>query len=344
MIVSEGLNLPKPRDVKMREARVLPSSPQETDWGCYQANTLPQPKEPFDMENLPDHAFDQLSRRSLLASAAVTTAILATGSEKMNASQTPKESVPGDFRVANKRIRQSVMGWCFNPMPVPELIDHCVKIGIEAIEGVDSKFYPLALEKGLKIALVGSHGFAKGPTDKANHPECVAKLIKGIDIAVESKAPSVITFTGMRVAEMSDATAEKNCLDCWKDVIRHAEKNKITIVLEHLNSRDSSHPMKGHPGYFGDDVERCFELVKRMDSPYFKLLFDIYHVQIMNGCGFRKLPMTMQIESLEELDQARALAQAETQKVIDDNEEPSIPQPFAYRRKHFLCCIRDAYL
>ena len=241
------------------------------------------------MKKLPSDDIYSVSRRSLLASAAVSGIALASASASTSAIQATKDSVPADFKVQNKLIRQSVMGWCFNPMPIPELIDHCMKIGIEAIEGVDSKFYPLALEKGLKIALVGSHGFAKGPVDTANHPECMDKLTKSIDIAVESKAPSVITFTGMRVSNMSDATAEKNCLDCWKQVIAHAEKNKITLVLEHLNSRDSSHPMKGHPGYFGDDVERCFELVRRMDSPYFKLLFDIYHVQIMNGDVIRRI-------------------------------------------------------
>lgn len=224
-----------------------------------------------------------------MASATVTSAALVTLGANANACQTPKDAVPADFKVKNRRIRQSVMGWCFNPMPVPELIDHCAKIGIEAIEGIDSKFYPLAIEKGLKIALVGSHGFAKGPADTANHPECIAKLTKGIDIAVEAGAPSVITFTGMRVPNLPDATAEKNCIDCWKRVIAHAEKNKITLVLEHLNSRDNSHPMKGHPGYFGDDVELCFELVRHMDSPYFKLLFDIYHVQIMNGDVIRRI-------------------------------------------------------
>ena len=241
------------------------------------------------MKKLPSDDIYSVSRRSLLASAAVSGIALASASASTSAIQATKDSVPADFKVQNKLIRQSVMGWCFNPMPIPELIDHCMKIGIEAIEGVDSKFYPLALKKGLKIALVGSHGFAKGPVDTANHPECMDKLTKSIDIAVESKAPSVITFTGMRVSNMPDDTAEKNCLDCWKQVIAHAEKNKITLVLEHLNSRDSSHPMKGHPGYFGDDVERCFELVRRMDSPYFKLLFDIYHVQIMNGDVIRRI-------------------------------------------------------
>ena len=115
------------------------------------------------------------------------------------------------------------MGWCFNPMPVPELIQHCVDVGVEAIEGVDPKFYPDARAKGLKIALVSSHGFAKGPVDPANHQECIQKLKKSIDIAAEFESPSVITFTGMRVEGMHDKTAEQNCIDCWKQVIEYAE-------------------------------------------------------------------------------------------------------------------------
>jgi len=197
--------------------------------------------------------------------------------------------VPADFKITNKRIRQSVMGWCFNPMPVPELIRHCADIGLEAIEGIGTEFYPAAKQAGLKISLVSSHGFAKGPVDTAHHEMCVAKLKSSIDTAVEFGAPSVITFTGMSVKGMADATAEQNCLDCWKQVIDYAEDKQITLVLEHLNSRDDTHPMKGHPGYFGDDVERCIDLVKRMDSPRFKLLFDVYHVQIMNGDVIRRI-------------------------------------------------------
>lgn len=239
-------------------------------------------------------AFDahssSFSRRKLLVGAS---ALASLSLEKQSAEatllQAPQGSVSSDYRISNRRIRQSVMGWCFKPMPVSELIDHCVEIEIEGIEGIDHQFYPEARAKGLKISLVSSHGFGKGPTDTDNHAECIEKLTTSIDRAVEFQCPSVITFTGMRVPEMLDETAEKNCLDCWKKVIGHAEKNKITLVIEHLNSRDSSHPMKGHPGYFGDDVDRCFDLVKRMDSPYFKLLFDIYHVQIMNGDVIRRI-------------------------------------------------------
>ncbi len=234
---------------------------------------------------------DHLSRRQLLTAAAAATTIAASQivSATQPTAQVSRESVPSDFVVTNKRIRQSVMGWCFKPMPVPELIKHCSAIGLEAIEGIDPKFYPEAKKQGLKISLVSSHGFAKGPVDASNHEMCVSKLKSSIDKAVEFGAPSVITFTGMSVKGMADATAEKNCIDCWKQVIDYAAENKIVLVLEHLNSRDDSHPMKGHPGYFGDDVERCIDLVKRMDSPWFKLLFDIYHVQIMNGDVIRRI-------------------------------------------------------
>ena len=231
------------------------------------------------------------SRRQLLSAGAIAASAAASSSAIASHSiiQATRDSVPADFKIANKRIRQSVMGWCFKPMPVPKLIKHCADIGLEAIEGIDPKFYPEAQKQGLKISLVSSHGFKTGPVDAANHEMCVSKLKSSIDTAVEFGAPSVITFTGMSVKGMSDATAEQNCLDCWEQVIDYAAENKIVLVLEHLNSRDDSHPMKGHPGYFGDDVERCIDLVKRMDSPWFKLLFDVYHVQVMNGDVIRRI-------------------------------------------------------
>lgn len=229
----------------------------------------------------------QFSRRQLLAGATAAT-VAATHISGASA-QTARGAVPQDFRITNRRIHQSVMGWCFQPMPVPELIRHCADIGLEAIEGISPKFYPEAVQAGLQISLVGSHGFAEGPVNREHHAMCISKLKDAIDTAVKFKAPSVITFTGMAVPGMSEKTAEQNCLDCWKQVIDYAEKKNITLVLEHLNSRDDSHPMKGHPGYFGDDVDRCVDLVKRMDSTRFKLLFDVYHVQIMNGDVIRRI-------------------------------------------------------
>lgn len=187
------------------------------------------------------------------------------------------------------RIRQSVMGWCFKPMPAVELAKLGKQLGLVAIEGIAVDAYPAVKDIGLDISLVGSHGFASGPVDTGNHAEVESKLRKAIDTAVEFGSPSVITFTGMRVPGMPDETAKKNCVECWKRVIEYAEQKEITLCLEHLNSRDDSHPMKGHPGYFGDDVDLCVELIKQVDSPRFKLLFDIYHVQVMHGDVIRRL-------------------------------------------------------
>ena len=187
------------------------------------------------------------------------------------------------------RVRQSIMGWCFKPMDMLELAKHCKRIGLEAMEGIPSSIYDQVTGMGLKISLVGSHGFANGPVDPENHAEVEKKLREGIDLAVKYGAPNVITFTGMTKKGISDATARTNCLDCWKRVIGYAEEKGIGLVLEHLNSKahykpdGTVHPMKGHPGYWGDDLHLCAELVNEMGSDKFKLLFDIYHVQIMNG-------------------------------------------------------------
>lgn len=195
------------------------------------------------------------------------------------------------FQVRRGRIKQSIMGWTFDPMPTPELARHCKEIGLVAMEGINEKFYPLVRELGLAISLVGSHGFSQGPFNPANHAMVERRLREGIDRAVQVDCRNVITFTGMREPGISDEAGARNCVDCWKRVIGYAEEKKVHLCLEHLNSRDSSHPMKGHPGYFGDDVDFCVELIRRVGSPNMKLLFDIYHVQIMNGDVIRRVRM-----------------------------------------------------
>jgi hydroxypyruvate isomerase len=157
------------------------------------------------------------------------------------------------------------------------------------MEGMDRKSYPMVRELGLNISLVGSHGFRKGPFNTANHEYCIQRLREGIQLAVEVGCQNVITFTGMREEGISDQQGAKNCVECWKQVVEQAEQQGINLCLEHLNSRDDTHPMKGHPGYFGDDVDFCVDLIKQVDSPNMKLLFDIYHVQIMNGDVIRRI-------------------------------------------------------
>lgn len=193
---------------------------------------------------------------------------------------------------AKQGLKQSVMGWCFNGRGVKpgELATKCVEFGIQGIEGIPKEAYPEVRKLGMEISLVkGGHGFMDGPCNPEFQDKVVDGLRKGVALAKDVGSKRVITFTGMRYEGMDDEKAAAGCVSAWKKVVGDAEKAGVTIVLEHLNSRDDSHPMKGHPGYFGDDVDFCFDLVKKVGSENFKLLFDVYHVSVMNGDVIRRI-------------------------------------------------------
>jgi hydroxypyruvate isomerase len=228
-----------------------------------------------------------VSRRRFVAASALLSAGSFAG--RASAADTSRAAADPAYRIRNHGIRHTVMGWCFNPMDTLELARHAKAIGLEGIEGIDRKFYPDVKKLGLEISLVSSHGFAEGPCDPRFFDQAVAKLAEGIEVAKEVGSKKVITFTGMRFDGMDEEQGAADCIAAWKKVLPQAEAAGITLCLEHLNSRDASHPMKGHPGYFGDDVDFCVDLVHQVGSPNLKLLFDVYHVSIMNGDIIRRL-------------------------------------------------------
>ena len=227
-----------------------------------------------------------ISRRRLLVGAGVSSVVAVSA-------QVPLNAADDDFRVTKGRIKQSVMGWCFKSAPDPVDAETLVKwvkeIGMAGIEGVPRMVYPKVRATGLGVSLVGSHGFKTGPCVPRHHAMCQAKLTEAIDVAVAVGCPSVITFTGFGEKGIAPEQGAKHCVNFWKSMMGYAEKREVNLVLEHLNTRDDSHPMKGHPGYFGDDVDHCAELVRLVGSPRMKLLFDVYHVQIMNGDVIRRI-------------------------------------------------------
>ena len=98
----------------------------------------------------------------------------------------------------------------------------------------------------------------------------------------------MIAFTGYSEGIPDDVGA-KNCVEGFKQAVGYAEQKGVTICLEMLNTRDASHPMKGHPGYQGNHTEYCVDIINRVGSPNLKLLFDVYHVQIMDGDVIRRI-------------------------------------------------------
>jgi len=226
-----------------------------------------------------------MKRRDLFGSA------LGLGAAAPSAlAQAPASAAPADFKIRNGRFRQSIMGWTYKDrMDTLALAKLCKEIGFSGMEGIDRKFYPQVRELDLEISLVSGHGFAEGPCNPAFRQITLDKLREAIQVAHDVNCKNVITFTGMRFDGMKEDEAAKNCIAVWQELMPLAQEKGVTLVLEHLNSRDSSHPMKGHPGYFGDHVDFCVDLIKAVGSPNMKLLFDIYHVSIMDGDIIRRI-------------------------------------------------------
>jgi hydroxypyruvate isomerase len=188
---------------------------------------------------------------------------------------------PVVYRARNGRINQSVVPWCFRPMTLEELCGHAARMGLGSVELVTPDKFPLLKQHGLVCALTGSHGFAKGFAHVEEHAECLKVLTERIDATAAAGFASVITFSGFRRG-LSDEVGMKNMVDGLKTIAGHAEKKKVTLCLEMLNSRVAIE-MKGHPDYFCDDMDRSVEICRRVGSERVKVLFDIYHVQIMHG-------------------------------------------------------------
>ncbi len=189
----------------------------------------------------------------------------------------------------NGRIKQSLCHWCFRETwSVEQLAAVAKQLGCLSVELVEAKHWPMLKQMGLTCAISSSHGFVKGLNNPAHWDYCFEILRKRIDEASAIGVPSVITFTGMR-ENIPDDVGLKNCVEGYKKIVGFAEEKKVTLCLEMLNSRDNTHPMKGHPGYQGDHTDYCMEIIKQVGSPRLKLLFDIYHVQIMDGDVIRRL-------------------------------------------------------
>ena len=206
------------------------------------------------------------------------------------------------------RIKQSIVFWCFNAMgdkwDAEKTCQVAKELGCSSVEIIDPEHWRTLKKHGLVCAIApnGMPGapFKKGLNNPDFHEENLTRTRKVIDQCADAGFPSVITFTGYKwkdpdnpkSGEIGRDEGAKNCVKALKDLARHAEKKGVTVCLEHLNTRDESHPMKGHPGYQGDDLDYVAAILRQVASPRVKLLFDIYHVQIMHGDLVRRLEQT----------------------------------------------------
>jgi hydroxypyruvate isomerase len=220
----------------------------------------------------------RVSRRAMLEKAAGAAALASLAM----VSPAPGEDRPAGKAASKGRINQSMVHWCFQKYwDVEKACRIAVDLGMKSVELVPPRDWPTLKRHKLVCALAGSHGFEKGMNNPKYQPSCIEKIRESIDACAEHGFPSVITFTGFR-EDIPDDVGLENCVNGYKKVVGYAEEKRVTLCLEMLNSRVKVE-MKGHPGYQGDHTEYCMEIIRRVGSPRLKLLFDIYHVQIMDG-------------------------------------------------------------
>jgi hydroxypyruvate isomerase len=224
-----------------------------------------------------------LSRRTVLAGMTAvgsTVALAAAQAAAAESGDDPK------WKITRGRIQQSVVHWCFKPMSVADLARHAAALGMKSVELVPTADWPTLKQHGLTCAIASSHGFVRGWNDPANWDFCTEKITAAIEAAAEFGCPTVITFSGMRgnlpAGAEGDEIGQRNFVEGIKRVLPLAEKKRVTLALEMLNSRVDVE-MKGHPGYQCDSIEWAAEVCDRVGSDRLKILFDIYHVQIMQG-------------------------------------------------------------
>ena len=171
----------------------------------------------------------------------------------------------------------AVSKWCFGSYPLDEFCEICKNIGIESIELLDPKDWPIVQKHGLTVAMAQGAGLGidRGFNDPKLHDELVASYEQVIPMVAEAGLTNLICFAGRRNG-VTDLQGWENCEKGLKRLMPIAEKYNVVLTMELLNS-------VGHKDYLCDHTVWGAELCRRIGSPNFKLLYDIYHMQIMEG-------------------------------------------------------------
>jgi len=217
----------------------------------------------------------QPTRRDVLVAASAVAAGLAV---PVTAMQTPTKAV------TKGRLKQSVSRWPYSRIPLPDFSKACAEMGLTAIDLLDVAEWTVVRDHGLicSMGYAAGRSLPNGLNDKANHDTIVRGFETNIPKAAAMKVPNVITFFGNRRGK-SDAEAIANCVEGLNRVKAVAEESGVTICLELLNSKVD------HRDYHGDHTAFGVEVVKAVASPRVKLLYDIYHMQIMEGDVIRTI-------------------------------------------------------
>jgi hydroxypyruvate isomerase len=229
------------------------------------------------------HNSHRISRRTAVGLLAAAAGVVA-GEKRSGAA-----AVTGAANGARSagRLKQSFCRWPYARTPLPEVCRRAKQIGFLGIDLLYPEEWPVARAAGLTVSMgYATHRekfIATGFNDPANHEMLIAELATAIPLAADARVPSVIAMFGNRVAGIDDSTAIANCISGLSRVAPLAEKHAVTVCVELLNSKID------HAGYQGDRTAFGVAVMKGLGSPRVKLLYDIYHMQIMEGDVIRTI-------------------------------------------------------
>ncbi len=214
---------------------------------------------------------DKLSRRTLLKNAALSGAAIASVPSLSWSEQTTPTPRKG-------RIKQSVSRWCYKDIPLDKLCAYSAQIGCKGIDLLGPEDYEVPKRYGLVCAMgYGGGGDIPNALNRVeNHAKIEENFRKNIPLAAKAGVPNMITFSGNR-AGMSDEEGAKNTITGLNRIKKIGEDNGVVICLELLNSKVN------HKDYMCDHTAWGVQVVQAVNSPNVKLLYDIYHMQIMEG-------------------------------------------------------------
>ena len=180
--------------------------------------------------------------------------------------------------VRKQRIRQSACKWCYDKISLDELCSFGAQIGLTGIDLLQPADFEVPRRYGLTCTMgfAGGGQIADGLNRLENHAAIEAGFRKNIPLAAKAGVPNVITFSGNRRG-MSDQEGARNTAIGLNRVKKIAEDNGVIICLELLNSKVD------HPDYMADHTAWGVDVMQQVNSPNVKLLYDIYHMQIMEG-------------------------------------------------------------
>jgi len=214
-----------------------------------------------------------MKRRTFIGSSVAATAGLIT---------TAKATAMGNLKYQDNKfkgnINHSVCRWCYSKIPMEEFLKNLNELGITAMDLTGPDDWPLMKKYGIHASMCWGAGFGieKGWNDPKLHEVLIKDYLQMIPKVADAGYTNLICFSGNR-GGMDDSIGLQNCADGLKQIIPIAQKHGVVIQMELLNSKVD------HKDYMCDHVEWGVALCKELNSENFKLLYDIYHMQIMEG-------------------------------------------------------------